>query len=71
MSEQAVFHDYVVDIKDEVFEDAADVLMSRLKNAAEAVGKALETALNELAQKVRVCPCSFFFCLISYRCRSR
>ena len=41
------------DIKDEMFEGAADVILSRLANAAEAVGKALCEALQELAEKVR------------------
>ncbi|OCH93605.1 hypothetical protein OBBRIDRAFT_832536 [Obba rivulosa] len=52
--QKRLFHNYLDGIKDEVFEDAADVLMSRLRNAAEAVGKALETALNNLAEKIEV-----------------
>ena len=52
---QALFHNYVADIKDEMFEGAADVILGRLANAAEAVGKALGDALQELADKVRLC----------------
>ena len=48
-----MFHDYIVDIKDEMFDGAADVIMARLSKAAEAVGKALETALSDLAETVR------------------
>lgn len=49
---QAVFHGYVVEVKHEMFEGAADVILTRLANAAEAVGKALGHALEELAAKV-------------------
>ncbi|EMD41072.1 hypothetical protein CERSUDRAFT_63001 [Gelatoporia subvermispora B] len=52
--QKMVFHDHVENIKDEVFEDAADVLMSRLKNSAEAVGKTLENVLTDLAVKMEV-----------------
>lgn len=52
LSTKALFHDYVNSIKNEVFEDASDVIMGRLSKAAEAVGQALEEALAELAEKV-------------------
>ncbi|OBZ71936.1 hypothetical protein A0H81_08311 [Grifola frondosa] len=52
--QKAVFHDYVDDLKDEIFTGAADVLLTRLAKAAEAVGKALEDALEELAKKIEV-----------------
>ncbi|KAH9951754.1 Dynamin family-domain-containing protein [Amylocystis lapponica] len=52
--QKAVFHDYVEDIKDEVFQGAVDVLMGRLSKAAEAIGKALEESLSELAEKIEV-----------------
>ena len=51
---QAVFHNIVADVKDEMFEGAADIIMGRLAKAAEAVGKALEVALSDLAEKVTV-----------------
>jgi len=52
--QKAVFHNYVSDIKDEMFEGAVDVLFGRLDSAAEAVGKALEEAFEALAQKIEV-----------------
>jgi len=52
--QKALFHDYVNGVKHEVFEDAADVIMGRLSKAAEAVGRALEEALAELAEKIEV-----------------
>ena len=39
-------------VKHEMFDDAAEVIMNRLKNAAEAVGRVLEVELSELAKKV-------------------
>ncbi|KAI0079668.1 hypothetical protein K474DRAFT_1683062 [Panus rudis PR-1116 ss-1] len=52
--QKALFHNYVDDLKEEIFEGAADVIMTRLTKAAEAVGDALEEALAELAEKVEV-----------------
>ncbi|KAI0829426.1 hypothetical protein BC628DRAFT_1501297 [Trametes gibbosa] len=52
--QKTVFHDYVVRIKDEVFTGAADVILGRLSQAAEAVDDALEDALQELARKIEV-----------------
>lgn len=60
---QALFHNYVDDIKEEVFNDGAEVLLGRLSTAAEAVGKALEDSLEELAEKVRPCLCVRGECL--------
>ena len=50
---QAVFHNFVDNIKNEMFEGTVDVLFGRLDSAAEAVGKALEEAFSALAEKVR------------------
>lgn len=50
---QAVFHNYINDVKNFVFTGAADVIMQRLSQAAEAVGNALTDSLKELARKVR------------------
>lgn len=49
---KALFHRYIADIKDEIFDGAADVILGRLANAAEAVGQALGDALQDLAEKV-------------------
>jgi hypothetical protein len=46
-----VFRNFVVQNKDDMFDDGA-VLMDRLTKAAEAVGEALDEALGGLAQKV-------------------
>lgn len=48
-----MFHDFIGKSKDYIFTDAADVIMTRLSKAAEAVGAALNDALKELAKKVR------------------
>lgn len=50
--QKAVFHNYIDDCKDDVFDDGADVLLDRLSKAAEAIGAALDSALSELAEKV-------------------
>lgn len=50
--QKAVFHSYIDDCKDDVFEDGADVILNRLSKAAEAIGTALSDALAELAEKV-------------------
>ena len=49
-----MFHDFIERIKNIVFDGAADVIMTRLAKAAEAVGAALKDSLNELARKVRI-----------------
>ena len=54
MRYQMVFHNYVKDVKDEMFDGAADVILTRLAAAAEAVGRALGESLSELAEKVRI-----------------
>ena len=41
---QAVFHNFVDNIKDELFEGTVEVLFGRLDSAAEAVGKAKDVA---------------------------
>ncbi|OCH93606.1 hypothetical protein OBBRIDRAFT_790131 [Obba rivulosa] len=55
--QKLVFHNYVQEVKDEIFEDVAEVLMLRLDEAAAAVGKTLEGELNGyygLARKVEM-----------------
>ncbi|EPQ59276.1 hypothetical protein GLOTRDRAFT_136192 [Gloeophyllum trabeum ATCC 11539] len=52
--QKTVFHDFIDDVKDEVFTGGADVIMNRLAQAAEAVGEALEEGLAALAEKVEV-----------------
>ncbi|TFK55750.1 hypothetical protein OE88DRAFT_1804556 [Heliocybe sulcata] len=52
--QKAVFHDFIDDVKDEVFTGGADVVMTRLTQASNAVGEALEEALAALAEKVEV-----------------
>ncbi|KAG6813480.1 hypothetical protein H0H92_010505 [Tricholoma furcatifolium] len=52
--QKAVFHEYISNCKDEIFDDGADVLMERLTMAAKAVGDALDASLDPLAQKVEV-----------------
>jgi hypothetical protein len=50
--QKAVFHNYIDDCKDDVFDDGADVLLGRLEKAAEAIGATLDSALSDLAEKV-------------------
>ncbi|KAJ7047442.1 hypothetical protein C8F04DRAFT_7939 [Mycena alexandri] len=52
--QKAVFHDFIKDSKDEIFEDSADVILERLDDAADAIGRTLTVALDNLAQKVEV-----------------
>ncbi|KAJ6599136.1 hypothetical protein DFH09DRAFT_1130225 [Mycena vulgaris] len=52
--QKASFKSYISDCKDDIFEDGADVIMERLTSAAEAIGKALKVAMENLAQKVEV-----------------
>ncbi|KAG6857365.1 hypothetical protein H0H87_005668 [Tephrocybe sp. NHM501043] len=52
--QKAVFHDFINDCKDEIFDDGADVVMERLTKAADAVGEALDMSLGQLAQKIEV-----------------
>ncbi|KAG1761260.1 hypothetical protein EDD22DRAFT_954174 [Suillus occidentalis] len=51
---QAVFHNYIDGHKHNVFNGGAEVLMGRLSNAAETIGKALNESLRELAEKIEV-----------------
>ncbi len=62
--DQAVFHNIVNEIKNEMFDDAADVILGRLAEAAEAVGKALGEALQALAEKVSFMS-SLVFCTLN------
>ncbi|KAG5641399.1 hypothetical protein DXG03_005335 [Asterophora parasitica] len=52
--QKAVFHRFIEECKDEIFDDGADVLMDRLTKAADAVGEVLDEALGQLAQKIEV-----------------
>ncbi|KAF9006452.1 hypothetical protein BDQ17DRAFT_284172 [Cyathus striatus] len=52
--QKAYFRGYIDDCKDNIFDDGADVVMSRLTKAADAIGDALDEALGKLAQKVEV-----------------
>ncbi|KAJ7179183.1 hypothetical protein C8R46DRAFT_1072781 [Mycena filopes] len=52
--QKAVFHSFIKDRKDEIFEDSADVIMDRLTGAADAIGKTLTVSLDDLAQKIEV-----------------
>ncbi|EMD41186.1 hypothetical protein CERSUDRAFT_91948 [Gelatoporia subvermispora B] len=50
--QKTVFKAYLNDIKHELFENAAVLLMSRLKNIVELIGKALKSSLGDLAVKM-------------------
>ncbi|KDQ65115.1 hypothetical protein JAAARDRAFT_188367 [Jaapia argillacea MUCL 33604] len=52
--QKAVFHDFIENVKDEVFTGGADVIMERLNKAAAAVGEALDASLQALAEKIEV-----------------
>ncbi|KAG2047441.1 hypothetical protein BDR06DRAFT_985189 [Suillus hirtellus] len=52
--QKTVFRDYVNTHRHVVFDGGAEVLLGRLSAAAEAVGKALNESLRELAEKVEV-----------------
>ncbi|KAL9712639.1 hypothetical protein Ac2012v2_003876 [Leucoagaricus gongylophorus] len=52
--QKAVFHDYVADHKDDIFESGADVILEQLDSIANAVGGQLENALEELSKQVEV-----------------
>jgi hypothetical protein len=49
---QALFHNYVDERKETIFDGGAEVLMGRLTNASNAIGEALDAALELLAEKV-------------------
>ena len=50
---QALFHNYLDERKVTIFDGGAEILMGRLTNAANAIGEALDAALELLAEKVR------------------
>ncbi|KAF7352854.1 Nuclear GTPase SLIP-GC [Mycena venus] len=52
--QRASFHSYIVDCKEEMFEQGANVIIERLDGAADAVGETLKAALDNLAQKIEV-----------------
>ncbi|KAF6762688.1 hypothetical protein DFP72DRAFT_876603 [Ephemerocybe angulata] len=52
--QKAYMRNYVGDVKDDMFEEGADVILNRLDEAAAAVGKALDDSLGSLAQKIEV-----------------
>jgi hypothetical protein len=49
---QSMFHSFLVETRDTLFSDAADILLSKLDAAANGVGEALRGKLDELADKV-------------------
>ncbi|KAG1892585.1 hypothetical protein F4604DRAFT_1700262 [Suillus subluteus] len=52
--QKTVFHTYVATHKHAIFDGGAEVLLNRLTAAAEAIGKAVNELLRELAEKVEV-----------------
>jgi hypothetical protein len=50
---QLLFHNFIDDCKNDVFEGGAEIILERLSKAAEVIGLALNEALQSLAQKVR------------------
>ena len=48
-----MFHNFVDNNKDDLFQNGADIILERLDQVAVDVGKALEGALGNLADKVR------------------
>jgi hypothetical protein len=56
-------HDWIVNVKDEIFKDSADTLMERLAGAAQTVGNTLTNALEQLAEKVTCCSSVVFLSL--------
>jgi len=52
--QKAIFRNFVQQNKDELFQDGADAILGGLDKIALDVGKALETALEGLANKVEV-----------------
>ncbi|CDO69419.1 hypothetical protein BN946_scf184791.g14 [Trametes cinnabarina] len=52
--QKAVLHDYISDVKSDVFTEAANMLLEGLSDAAEAVGEILKASVLELAQKIEV-----------------
>ncbi|EAU84723.2 hypothetical protein CC1G_00242 [Coprinopsis cinerea okayama7 len=52
--QKAYFRSFLDEIKDDIFDDGAGVLMDRLDQGAAAIGEALDEALGNLAQKIEV-----------------
>jgi len=52
--QKALFHNYVDDHKDAVFEEAVDALMDQLSSAADVMGERLNEALQQLAKDIKV-----------------
>ncbi|KAI0049607.1 hypothetical protein FA95DRAFT_1556704 [Auriscalpium vulgare] len=52
--QKLVFHDFIQDNKNDIFEGGADTIMERLSKAAEAVGTVLTGRLDQLAEKIEV-----------------
>jgi len=52
--QKKIMHDFIVDVKDEIFADSAHTLMERLAGAVQTIGDTLTNALEELAEKVEV-----------------
>ncbi|THV08632.1 hypothetical protein K435DRAFT_883341 [Dendrothele bispora CBS 962.96] len=52
--QKMVFHRYVAECKDDMFDDGADTLMDKLSDAAKAVGDVLDSNFGDLAKKIEV-----------------
>ncbi|KAF8897466.1 hypothetical protein BD779DRAFT_1432811 [Infundibulicybe gibba] len=52
--QKAYFHQFIKGLKDDIFEDGADVIMEKLTKTAAAIGAALNEALGQLAQQIEV-----------------
>ncbi|KAK7470729.1 hypothetical protein VKT23_002151 [Stygiomarasmius scandens] len=50
--QKTVFHHYVAERKDDIFDNGADTILTKLSGAAEAVGKVLHLHFFELAKKI-------------------
>lgn len=57
---------YVDGCKDEMFNGGAQIIVERLKNVAESIGKVLTEALEELAVKVGSFLSRFYLILITF-----
>ncbi|KAK0206486.1 Dynamin family-domain-containing protein [Desarmillaria ectypa] len=52
--QKASFRDFISEVRQDLFEDGADVIIERLVNAASVIGDGLALSLGELAQKIEV-----------------
>ncbi|KAF9569032.1 hypothetical protein CPC08DRAFT_790765 [Agrocybe pediades] len=52
--QKAYFRRYISECKDHIFDDGADILLSRLAQVSEAIGETLDEAMGQLAKKVEV-----------------